>query len=468
MAECPEICNADLAVDVMASFTDVDLTNVDESNCNGVYFLTDDAGLNDINVAASGAWLSTTDRRVRVVASLLEVAAHFSPASETYKAAKQHFDNVGQRGVVPFYSIVFWDRGAETIVQALDAINTCNSCWTHLAMVHYDTTGATLMGSTDAIALAAWAMANEKISYLMSNDPTEDDATSSTNLSGTLNAAGVIDVYVEWSTGTCGKSIDPVTGEVLLFAVGDPVVDHLGDPVIDPLTGVQRISDGTDERTELTYYYSEFLAAGWAANVDLSQTGQGYSLAYKPIGGLGWVGVPVNAYTNAQVTGVTGIYVNGVINPNNNGHANLYLQTSGQRGIFRGLTVGGSYVDHLHLKIHARRQLRAAVAQLFSNSRRVAYDDNRGRQRLATAMGSVLATLQVNGLLTTDNQKWESTGPYVRKGVGWVVRQDSFAAQTVARKSQRLAPALQACIIPAGAVEHLPITLCTLAQPTAI
>ena len=51
---CPTVCNADLASDLMSSVAIVDLTNVTDRVCNGVLFLTDDAGLNDAAVALSG------------------------------------------------------------------------------------------------------------------------------------------------------------------------------------------------------------------------------------------------------------------------------------------------------------------------------------------------------------------------------------------------------------------------------
>lgn len=468
MAQCPTVCNADLRVDLMSSLQVVDTTTVTDENCNGMLFLTDDAGLNDVDDATSGPWMEAGSPRTRVVSSLAEVAEHFAVTSETYKAAATYFSNVGQRGVANYFTLGFWDRANEAAVDALDAINDCNACWTHLVVVHILTDDTVLMDDIQMDAIADWAMSNEKIGHLMSVDTDTEDSTNATNFKARLATAGVTDVMVYYTDGNCQVMTDPVTGVALTFPNGDPVVDHLGNPVIDPATGVQRISDGTDERIELVYPYTEMLAAGWAANVDFTQTGQDYSLAYKPVGGQGWVGVPVDTFTNGQVTAVTGIFTDGTINPNNNGYANVYVQTQGIRGMFRGLTVGGSYLDVLHLKLYARRRLAGAVASLFATSRKVPYDDARGRARLANAMETVVSTLQANGFLTADQQNWEQSGAYIRKGVGWVIRQDSFAAQSQTRKNQRLAPQLQVCIIPSGGVEHVPITLCTQAQPQAV
>ena len=79
-----------------------------------------------------------------------------------------------------------------------------------------------------------------------------------------------------------------------------------------------------------------------------------------------------------------------------------------------------------------------------------------------------MTSMQALGHFTGDAVKWEDYGPYVRKGIGWVIRQDSFAAQTAARKHARIAPALQVCFIPAGATNFVPVTLCTLAVPTPV
>jgi Protein of unknown function (DUF3383) len=467
---CPSVCNADLATDLISTFTLTDDTAVFDATCNGVLFLTDDPGLNDTATPLSGPWLKAAGPRTKVVSSLAEIAAHYSVNSQTYKAAKIFFANAGQRGVAPYYMLGFWNEaGAESAPTALDAINDCNPCWRHLALVHFKKNGTTkLMDAVVNDAVADWAQANGKIGYFMSIDPNTKSPANTTNLKARLFSLGIVDHYVHYSEGQCETARDPVTGAIQYFAIGAAITDADGNPVIDPATSLQAISDGTTPISVKVYPYTEFLTAGWAANVDLSQTNSGYTLAYKPQGGAGFIGVTPSDLSNGEVTSVTGVFPDGTLNPNNNGYANVYVRTSGRNGIYPGISVGGSWIDQVHLKLHVQRQIRSALAGLFFNNRRVPYDDARGKAMLANAVSNVVSAAQSAGHFTNDAVNWEASGEYVRKGLGWVIRQDSFAGQTAARKNARLAPQLRVCYVPAGGINHVPVTLCALAVPGTV
>ena len=463
---CPTVCNANLASNILASFNLTDNTVRLDTTCNGVLFLTDDPGLRSIAVAASGAWLSTA-QRLQTVASLSEIAAHYGPNSPTYKAARDFFGNVGQRGVAGQFTLAFWNDPSESPVIALTAINSCNACWTHFAMVHVKKDGVTSTLDTAAVvALGTWAQANEKIVYLMSGDILNETAGAN-DIAGQLKTAGALDAFVVYGgVGQCVQTID-ANGVGQYFAAGVAVTDVDGDPVIDPSTGVQALSDGTTPRMERYIPYTEFITAGWIAAVDLSQSDSGYDIANKPQGGFGWVGVEPTIITNGGLTAATGRNIDGTINTAANGHANVYVKNENQLGMQFGMTAGGLWIDQVHLRIYLRRRIKDALTALFANARRLPYDDARGRQLLANAVGAVMGEMQSVGHFTGDAVKWEDYGPYVRKGVGWVIRQDSFAAQIASRKHARIAPALQVCYIPAGATNFVPVTLCTLAVPTA-
>jgi hypothetical protein len=388
--------------------------------------------------------------------------------SPTYRAARDFFSNVGQRGVTSQFLLGFWDdAGSEALTTALNAINTCNPCWTHVAMVHFKKNGTTsLMDGAAATTLAGWAQANEKIAYLMSIDVLNETAGAN-DLANQLKNVGYTDAFVVYGgKGQCAYKTN-ASGVVQYFAPGAPVTDVDGAVVIDPATGIQAVSDGTTPQMERYVPYTEFITAGWIGAVDLSQSESGYDIANKPQGGIGWVGVEPTIISNGALTAATGRNLDGTINTGANGHANVYVKNEGQLGMQFGMTAGGLWIDQVHLRIYLRRRIKDALTSLFANSRRLPYDDARGRQLLANAVSSVMAEMQSVGHFTGDAVKWEDFGPYVRKGVGWVVRQDSFAAQTAARKHARIAPALSICYIPAGATNFVPVTLCTLAVPTA-
>lgn len=468
--ECKVVCEADLRSDLMTSITSIDLTNVVDRTCNNLMFLTDDAGKEDVSDPQSAGWLSATTPRSRIVTSLSEVKLHYSPTSEVYKAAEGFFLNSGNRGVTGFFFVGFWDReNAEGLATALDMIIACQPCWTHLVVTHYLTSGTILLDDITMLEIAEWAQINDRIPYFLSRDIKNENPSDATTLKAQLKSLGLVNSAVFYTRGHCRIVTDPVTGLPIYFAPGETVLDENGDPVDDPDNpGNNLISDGTEPRLEVHYPYLEMLSAGWAANVDFSQTGSDYTLAYKPLGGQGWIGVKVDRLTNADVTAITGVFPDGTVNPNNNGYANVYVQTAGYKVTFPGITVGGSWINQLHLNLFLKKRLQDAIAQLMVGSRRVPYDDARGKILIGNAVALVMSEAQSNGHFTNDPQPWEKFGSYVRKGDGWVIRQDNFADQTAARKNQRIAPALSVCYIPAGAVHHVPITICTLAVPTAV
>lgn len=467
--ECPTICEADLKSDLMTSITTTDTTLVTDRTCNNLLFVTDEAGLVDVADAGSGAWLSTTSPRSRTISSLDEIALHYPPSSEVYKMASEFFKNSGTRGVAQFFQLGLWDRGnSESIATALDMISACQPCFTHVAIVHYDSDGTILMDTVQMDAVADWCATNERMYYLMSVDDATEDPSNTANLKARLYTNGLGAGYVHYSRGHCRVVTDPVTGATQFFANGAAVTDADGNAVDDPNNpGNQLLSDGTEPMLERWYPYTEVLVAGWIANVDMTQTGSAYNIGYKPVGGEGWIGVPVDStLDDSTVTALTGVYTNGTLNTNNNGHANAYVQSAGYRVITRGMAVSGQWLDQIHLSLFLKRQIQDAIATLFVNNRRIAFDNTRGRAALVNEVSSVLSAAQTNGHFTADPQPWERSGAYIRKGVGWVIRQDSFSAQTAARKSQRLAPQMQVCYVPGGGVQHVPITLCTIAAPS--
>lgn len=466
---CPTVCNANLASNILANFNLTDETIQYDTTCNGVLLLTDDSGLRASNNATSGAWLTAAGQRTATIGSLSEIAAHYGPATPTYKAARDFFSNVGQRGVTSQFVLAFWDEaGGESITDALDAINLCNPCWTHLAVVHLKADGTTvLMDTAPMLVAAGWAQANEKIAYLMSTDVLHE-TPGGNDLAAQCAAAGYTDAFVVYGgVGQCAFTTD-AAGVIQYFAAGGAVTDVDGNAVIDPATGVQALSDGTTPKMERYVPHTEFLVAGWIANVDLSQSNSGYDIANKPQGGLGWVGVEPLVVSNGTLTAITGRNLDGTFSTAANGYANAYVKNQGMLGVQFGKTAGGLWIDQVHLRIYLRRRVQDALTNLFANSRRLPYDDARGRQILANAVGSVMTSMQSVGHFTGDAVRWEDYGPYVRKGIGWVIRQDSFAAQTAARKHARIAPALAVCYIPAGATNFVPVTLCTLAVPSTL
>ena len=208
--------------------------------------------------------------------------------------------------------------------------------------------------------------------------------------------------------------------------------------------------------------------AGYVAGQDLSQRNSGYNLAYKPQGGAGWVGIIPNAWDDSQVFGATGAFPDGTLNPNNNGHANVYAQTNGYPVVFNGLTVTGAAIDKCHLEKFLERQFRLAVAQVFVTRRKIPFDDARGRNLILNALSRIMNAAQAAGHFTNDPVDWENIGPYLRKGTGWVLRGESFSAQSAARRGARLAPVITPCYVCAGAINHVPIQLCSLAVPESI
>jgi len=455
---CVTVSNADLANDLMTSFEVIDETTVTDRTCNGVMFLTDDDG---------GGWLSAT-MRTRIVAGLDEVAPHYARNTETYRAAETFFANAGSRGVASYFTIGFWDNaGGESAVTALDEIEACQPCWTHFAMVHADAGGTVLVDTAVIEAVAAWAAIHDRLFYAQTRALENSNPSDATTTKALLKAAGITTTALFYSDGQCQTVTDAVTGEPQYFAIGAAIVDAYGNAVIDPDTGVQAISDGTTVMSEIVFPYVDFLAAGWAANADLSQRDTGYTLAYKPVGGAGFAGVLAGQLDNGTVAAITGNLPDGTINPYNNGYANVYVQTAGRRGIFPGISVGGTWMDQEHLKLFIKRRIRDELATLFFNQRRIPYDDARGRAQLASAVARVMSDAQFAGHFTNDAVAWEQFGEYIRKGAGWVIRQESFAAQSAARKAARLAPQLKVCFVPAGATHHVPVTICTLAVQAA-
>lgn len=470
MAEnvCRVVCEADLKSDLMSSFSQVDLTQVVDRTCNNEMFLSDDPGLKDVTDAASGPWLEAGSPRSRIITSMADVRLHYAPSSEVYKYAAQHFQNAEVRGVTSFFFVGWWNiAGGEAAATALDLIAACQPCWLHVVTAHYTTAGVQLMDDVRMLQISEWAQINERMAWFDSIAPENEDPSDPTTLKAQMNALGLESSVVHYTAGQCGPVLDS-SGQPMFFATGDPVVDAMGDPVDDPANpGTQLVSDGTEPMLAMTYAYHSGLQAGWVANVDLSQLESAYTLAYKPQGGQGWIGVATDTFDNGVVTAVTGVLPDGTTNNTNNGYANVYVQTAGYNVVFEGKTVTGAYVDQVHLSLYLKRRLQDALAALAVESRKIPYDNARGRARLAIRIASEMSAAQNAGHFTNDVQAWEQGGSYIRKGTGWVIRQASFAAQSAARKNQRKAPAMQVCYIPAGGVHHTPITLCTLSVPSS-
>ena len=465
MLDCPKFCSADLSVDLMSTISSATAINIIDRACNQAFLLNDDAGLIDVDDAASGPYMTPTGgSRVKIIASLDEILAHYTRDSEVFKAAQYFFGNK-DRGLASYFVLGFWDKaGGESVAAALDEIAQCHPCFCHGSLVHFDAAGDPLFDTADALAFAEWFQVNGRMSYQDSFNPLTEDSADMTNLKAQMNALNFDCQSVFYQLPRCGLAFDAL-GEPVLIPAGDPVVDHLGDPVADP-AGLQNpwLSDGTIQAIVPTYPYEAFMAAGWAAGADLSQSGSGYTLNYKPQNGVGWAGIAPSGFSSTQVFDVTGFFPDATKNPSANGHANVYVQTSGSPHIYPGVTVTGRWIDCCHLDKFLRRALRDQVANLFLNTRRVPYDGNIGGTMILNRLQPVFQGAQGNGHFTSDPVDWAALGytNVQRQGTGWIITADTFDSQTAGRRAIRKSPVYKFCYVKADAVHHVPVEICVV------
>ena len=458
MLECQTFCSADLNVDFMSSVSAAAVTNIIDRTCNQAFLLTDDGGLNDVDDPLSGAWLSATGVRTRYIAEPAEVLDHYPRTSEVYKAAEAFFGN-RNRGLASYFLLGFWDKaGGEGVATALDIIAACNGCFCHGTLVHFDSTGAEIFDTADALAFAEWFNVNGKMSYQDSFDELHEDNTDTTNITAQIAAQNFECQSIVYQKVRCQKAFD-ANGDPVLIPAGDPLVDHLGDPIVPAA-----VSDGTIQALEPYYPYEAFMLAGYAAGVDFTQRNSGYSMNYKPQGGGGWAGIAPSGFDSTQVISVTGVLPDATQVPNNNGQANVYVQTGGSPHMFPGLTATGRWIDCCHLDKFLRKQLKDRIANMFINNRRIPYDQNRGGTLVLNELQQVFQRAQSNLHFTTDPVDWEGLGyeDIQREGTGWVITAETYEVQDAATRAIRKAPIYKFCYVKANAIHHVPIEICVV------
>ena len=418
MACLDVVCNPDIGRSNSSIITIDDTTNVSSPDCTDLILLVKEDG---------GGILSTT-ARVKTMTSAPEVKRYFSAAGEVVRAANEYFPNTN-REIKKYLKVGYWDSANETITEALDAIAACDNCWLVLTSTHDVQTEP----AAD-LDMALWATANDKFYTWVSTDDTNLNPANANSPKATHAALNLSNSVMIYTKGQCELVRDPINGAVQV----DPVT---GEPV-----------------TATHIKYHNLLVGGYIAGQDLGQRNASYTLKFKPKNNVGWTGFKVDALTYSDVVAITGENPDGTIIQNNNGYGNVFVKSMGFSGYTAGKTVTGEWIDQLHTKLYVKRRLQYAVALLQSQSKKIPYDDARGKQRLASAMAVEMAACQRNGLFSGDKQTWGRIA--VRKGLAWIVAADDFIVQAADRQNQRIAPIFETCFVPDGGVHFVPILIC--------
>lgn len=441
MAECPTICEPDL--NLTTSIQVSDFTRAFDEKCNEHLRLVDCAGLQDAGDLASDPWM-TADSRVRFIASMDDIREHFDPTDEIYAAARLYFNQGGATGVASGFYIGFWDSSAESIIEAVDAIEDCFSCWTHFTMPKVRKDGTSLVDHPDILLVGEWVEARCRTFHFTTCDEENLDITSTAHIAAQAAELSLDHTFAYYSKKQCRIVRDPETGEIVLDESGE-------------------------QQTEEWLPCYDMLAAGYMAGQDFTQSGQQYSFGLKPLGGNGWTGIRPEGLTQGEVTQITGTRSDGTLDPTKTGIANVYVSNKGYPSMWQGRSVTGKAHDHVHLSICVKNAVCAAIARFKANSRCNPYDPV-GQALLVAVVKQTLQGFYDRGYFERVPNRYppidntRATGP---NNAGFRIDQDGFENQSDARRFARVAPLLTYCYMPVSCNMHTPIEQCIGAIPNA-
>lgn len=386
-------------------------------------YLVDDPGLVNQSDTGSGAYLSKNNR-IRQISSIDEVELHFSPCSRVHFELSRFFSwPVGTLKRPRAITVAYFDRSAETPLEAVQAIYECYTCFYTMTHVAYDSDGNALFDTNMQMGLAEWGTAYRVRTVL----PTVD-----ANLVNTAETSS--QAYMAKKDGY---------HEAVFQLLNEACVDVL-DADCNP-TGA----------TTNTYGVQHLVMAGVIASISSESDDYSFTVMYKP-GGL-LTGVSTASLTQSELYAAMGSnpYAGGVQKLASH-HVNVYHNIAGKRILLEGLTATGQYIDDRVHQRYIRDRLDADLMELMT-----------GRQAISMTDLSDLTTTITRTIREFINQKLISDAPgsinptdfenVFLSGNGWVFMKNQTKQSNL---NNRVTPTFKLCYVRPGGVHYISIGLC--------
>lgn len=411
---------------VVSVFGDVGL-NVNNDCSTTLLYLTDEAGLINQADTASGAYLSV-DKRQRQIGSLFELEVHFSKCSRTYYELSKFFNYQHGELIRPrTVTIGYFDSDSETMVEAVEDIYNCFTCFYGLTHVAYKKDGTTAIYDTsDQVDLGSWGTQNRTITIL----PTADE----TNL---------LDVTETVTNAYKSKQADDKYA----------VYQFLNEECINEL-------DGDCEPTATivkTFGAQHVVLGGVVTSVSSSADDYEFNIKMKPFGGEKIGGVSVSQLTAEQST-----YFSGVV-PSLGGmqdawshHVNLYQNISGYRVFVEGMSSTGHFIDDLIHRRYIEDRLQEELLSLLVNNKNVSMSD---LSKVETSIVTTIREFVKKGVIsdTPEAINVKNFEKVFSSGNGWVLLREDIKQSNL---DSRITPLFTFCYVRQGSVNFISIGLC--------
>ena len=408
----------------------------DYSDCSmNLLYLTDNPGL--INqLDPNSDVLLTTDSRVYRLETANDLALHYSPCDRLYWEIAKYFG--WDVGVLKRpYSIVlgYWDSANETMVEAVEAIQTCNPCFVTFTHTLYDINDVPLFDTVPSSNLGEWATLN---SYKMFVQPTaqEDllvnpEETSSFAYQAKFNKW--CNVAFQLINEVCIDELDEncePTGNVL----NSYDINHLGLAAV--MSSISEYSQDYSFTVKFSPKYDDQLDESQAFS-DLTTARLGFDESRYVVG--------LNPYNDP------------VIDPTYPHHVNIYHRV-GQRDIFvEGLTAVGEYIDTVLQRIHIRNTLERDLFEMLHQEQYVSLSD---LAKIQNQLTSTILTLVGQNIISRVPKSFNKTGfddEIFLEGNGWVLLKTE---QERKFSNHRITPTFTFCYVKPGVAHFISLTLC--------
>lgn len=389
-------------------------------------YLTDEAGLINQANAASGVYLSASNR-LRQVSSVQEIELHFSKCSRTFYELSAFFS--WSKGVLirpRTITLAYFDSSAETMLEALQAIYDCYTCFYTVTHVSYDKNGAALFDTNAQLALAEWGSAYATRMILpTANQALAIDPSETTSIAYQAKQKGYREAVFQLLNEQCIDALD-----ANCESTGAVVNSH----------GVQHL-----------------LMAGVIASISADSADYRFNVKFKPIGGI-----KLTKLSTAQLTQEELYYATGS-NPHLDGvqplwphHINVYHNVSGYRMLMEGLTATGDFIDERVHRRYIEDRLNKDLMSLLVGTQVVSMVDT---TQLRTTLTTTIRDLIRKGLIS-DTPKAINKDDFENiflSGNGWVLTK---APTEQKHLDTRITPTYIFCYVREGGVNYISIGLC--------
>lgn len=418
---CGRVLPASTIISVFGDST----TPINTDCSTNLLYLTDEAGLVNQSDDASGDYL-TADNRIKQVSSAAEIDLHFSKCSRTHYELSTLFGwPVGEMKRPKSVTVAYFDSANESMLEALQSIYECYTCFYTVTHVAEDNAGNALYDTNAQLELAEWGTAYATRVVLPTVSELLVDGSESTSNAAISKSEGHREAIYQYLNDECVAELDASCAET-------------GNTV--NVWGVQHL-----------------LMAGVIASLSSTSSSYQFNVKFKPLGANVLIGASTALLNQENTFLVTGSNPSlGGIQTLSPHHANVYHNVGGNRFLLEGLTATGDYIDD---RVHRRfieDTLNGDLMDLLVNQKVVSMAD------ISSITGSLTLTIRklVSKGIITDTAGAIDLDDFEEvflSGNGYVLTKEDT---TQGNLDSRITPKFMFCYVRPGGVNYISIGLC--------